>query len=238
MSFLRTCSQRNGVSLLLGLPTLALASLLNTAPSLAAQSSSQTVVAESDSVMVDNIFRQIGEAVRGITETVNTVDSLLQQVTGSGNGNNPAPQPQSTPPSAAPSASPNSAAMPTDAGRTASSTPSSSQILHRDTSPTRCNMVGDESSGSDLNCEQFQLGQVDNLLVFSYYFRGTPISFLALAEPMQQTETATGYLIGKMMIDDAGLEVVGSCVIGRIGNIQYGAIQCTTEGGMEFLYLN
>ena len=79
--------------------------------------------------------------------------------------------------------------------------------------------------------------QSGGVLVFSYYFKGVPISFIASAEPLQQTESAAGYAVGKLMVDDTSTDMLGSCVVGRVGN-QYQQVLCRTEGGLEFMYRN
>ncbi|TVP65879.1 MAG: WD40 repeat domain-containing protein [Leptolyngbya sp. LCM1.Bin17] len=96
----------------LGLSGLALASLLGTSPSFAAAPAPDlNDVSASEPVLVANLFRQIGDAIRSVGEiadTVNTVDSLLQQITGSGAA-------QSEPPTAPQSATPGTSPAPATA---------------------------------------------------------------------------------------------------------------------------
>jgi hypothetical protein len=203
---------------------IAMGALLTATPCLATPSPT----APAEPLQVANIFNIIREASQ-ILETINTVDSLIDQLTGGRNQTPQQPEPAASPTPAAPVATP-------PAPRAATSqSPSTAQVLHRNDSPGHCQM-GDARS-SDGNCEAFQMTQSGGVLVFSYYFKGVPISFIASAEPLQQTESAAGYAVGKLMVDDTSTDMLGSCVVGRVGN-QYQQVLCRTEGGLEFMYRN
>lgn len=224
----------NRLSLPVSLSMLALASLLGSLPSVAAtQSPSPTVSYEADPVLVANIFRQIGDAVRDAIDTVDTVDSIFDQITG-GRNEAPQPEPPSAPQSATPSPAPATAQSPRPA---TSQSASNAQVIHRDDSPRQCQIEGGSNRQSS-NCEAFQITQGDGVLFFSYYFNGAPISFLAIDEPVQQTDSATGYLVGGLMFGTEYVEMVGSCAVGRVGNQQYQMAVCTTEDDLKFTYLN
>jgi hypothetical protein len=230
MRLLRIRPQFNGLSITLSLPILALTSLLSSTPSLATTQFPQSPTpSESNPALMANIFRSIGDAVSGVgevIETVNTVDSILQQMT----GGDQAPQPQ-----AAPNASPSPATPPASRPSTTAQTSSNARVIHRNDRPTRCQL---QSGGQTTQCEAFQITQGDSVLIFSYYFNGVPISLLALAEPVQQTDSVSGYVVGGLMIGTERSEMLGSCVVARLGNQQYQQTLCTTESGLEFRYIN
>jgi len=190
-------------------------------------------------VLFANIFRQIGDAVRGATETVDSVDSLIEQITG---GRSESPQPQSAPQSATPSASPVPATVQSPRPATSQSF-SDTKTIHRDDSPSQCKIQRGSDSQS-INCDAFQIVQADNLLIFSFYFDGAPVSFVADGEPLSQTGSAErfisakGYMVIGRVIDSEYTDMIGSCVIGRMGNQLYQSALCTTEGGPSFNYTN
>jgi hypothetical protein len=99
--------KQTGLVSALSLSGLALVSLLGTSPSLAAAHPPDlSEVSAAEPVLVANLFRQIGDAIRSVGEiadTVNTVDSLLQQITGSGAAQS---EPTTAPQSATPGTSP------------------------------------------------------------------------------------------------------------------------------------
>ncbi|MGB3310489.1 MAG: hypothetical protein WBG32_06480 [Nodosilinea sp.] len=217
----------------LSLSGLAIVSLLGTAPSLAAAPAGPS---ESDPVLVANIFRQIGDAIRTVgevVETVDTVDSLLQQMTG-GSSSAPAPQTSTAPGSATPAASPTPAtAQPARPAVAQAST--DAQVLHRDTSPSMCETA-------DGTCESFQLTRRDlpsgdAALIFSYFFNGTPVSFIAHAEPSGQQGSVKGYNALLYNNDDSSPSVTAFCEVGSMGSNPYGLVGCSIRNGPRFVYL-
>lgn len=215
----------------LGLPSLILASLLSTSPSLAATQVRQaTIPSESSPVLMANIFRRIRETVRDVTDTINTIDSSFPRGNGGDRGNTSPPQPQSAPPSAnsAPSAPPASRPAPAQAS-------SDIQIVHRDNAPGRCQAQGNTL----LRCEAFQIARVhsEGALIFSYYFNGSPFSFVTDAASEFRLDHASSYRVVGLMYGGETREIRGSCGVTLIGGQYRGAV-CQAENGIEFTYLN
>ncbi|QKD83372.1 hypothetical protein HPC62_15260 [Thermoleptolyngbya sichuanensis A183] len=218
----------------LQLPSLILASLLSASPSLAAtQVRGVTIPGESSPVLTANIFRRIRETVRDVTDTINTIDSSFPRSNRGDRSNpspqaQPAPQPQSAPPSAnsAPSAPPASRPAPAS---------SDIQVVHRDNAPSRCQAQGNTL----LRCEAFQIARVhsEGALVFSYYFNGSPFSFVTDAASEFRLDHASSYRVVGLMYGGETREIRGSCGVTLIGGQYRGAI-CQAENGIEFTYLN
>lgn len=112
------------------------------------------------------------------------------------------------------------------------------QVLHRDENPMGCQMIGDDGDGP--SCYSFQLSQVGEILIFTYYFDNAPISLIALAEPLQQSENTAGYATGELRIANEPIEDFGFCVVvdaqGGADWGQYALVQCNAEMGLEFIY--
>ncbi|MBF2086063.1 hypothetical protein [Thermoleptolyngbya sp. C42_A2020_037] len=213
----------------LGLPSLILASLLSTSPSLAAtQVRGATVPNESSPVLMANIFRRIRETVRDVTDTINTIDSSFPRGNRGDRENTSPPQPQPAPPSAnsAPSAPPASRPAPAS---------SDIQVVHRDNAPSRCQAQGNTL----LRCEAFQIARVhsEGALVFSYYFNGSPFSFVTDAASEFRLDHASSYRVVGLMYGGETREIRGSCGVTLIGGQYRGAV-CQAENGIEFTYLN
>jgi len=210
----------------LGLPSLVLASLLGTSPVFAAtQISSPAAPHESSPVLMANLFRRIRETVRDVTDTINTIDSSFPRGNGS-NRNNQSPQPQPAPPSA----------RPAPAESPASRSVQAIQILHRDDAPRLCRTAGER------NCEAFQitrrvLPSGDVALIFSFFFDGTPVSFVARDEPSSQQGGANGYT--SMLFDnDPSRRVSAFCEVGPIGSNPYAMVVCSIRNdGPRYAYL-
>lgn len=221
-----------------GLSGLALATLLGQSPSLAAtQATAPATESESDSVVVANLFRQIGDAIRSvgeIVETVNTVDSLLQQITDDGNG-----APQTQPPTAPHATTPAAISDPATA-QPSRSAPSQeaiiTQVLHRDDAPYSCGTAG----GRD--CESFQitrrvLPSGDAALIYSFYFNGTPTSFLSRDEPDGERDSVKRYT-ALLFNDDSSPRAEAHCEVSSMGSNPYGLVGCFIRNGAGFIYLS
>lgn len=216
----------------LKLSGIMLVSLLGHSPSLAATPATAPVT-ESDSVVVANLFRQIGDAIRSvgeIVETVNTVDSLLQQITGDDNGS-----PQSEPPTAPQVASPAPATA-----QPSRSAPSQeaivAEVLHRDDAPYSCGTAG----GRD--CESFQitrrvLPSGEAALIYSFYFNGTPTSFISRDEPDGERDSVKRYT-ALLFNDDSSPRAEAHCEVGSMGSNPYGLVGCFIRNGAGFIYLS
>ncbi|MDG2618127.1 hypothetical protein P7L53_17945 [Thermoleptolyngbya sichuanensis XZ-Cy5] len=218
----------------LQLPSLILASLLSASPSLAAtQVRGATIAGESSPVLMANIFRRIRETVQDVTDTINTIDSSFPRSNRGDRSNpspqaQPAPQPQSAPPSARPAPAASPASRPAQATNDV-------QILHRDNSPRLCRT-------SDGNCDAFDLirrvlPSGDAVLIFSYYFNGTPVSFIARDEPDGQRDSVKGYT-AQLFDDNPSSEVWAFCEVGSMGSNPYGLVGCSIRNGPRFVYLN
>ncbi|MFQ3628634.1 MAG: hypothetical protein SNJ81_13775 [Cyanobacteriota bacterium] len=179
-----------------------------------------------------NIFRRIRETVRDVTDTINTIDSSFPRGNGGDRSNpspqaQPAPQPQSAPPSARPAPAP-PASRPAQAS-------GNIQVLHRDNNPTRCH------THTQLTCESFQIATMpsEGVLVFSYYFNGSPFSFVADAGSEFQVDGGTGisYRVVGLIYGGETSQKRGTCAVMRIGG-RYRAALCQAEGGIEFTYTN
>jgi hypothetical protein len=192
------------------------------------------MINESDSVVVANIFRQIGDAIRDagtIIETINSVDSFLQQI----GGGNPAPQPQAAPSSASPSTSPAPVASPPAASTTAQAS-DDLQIIHHDDRPTNCYTQGN----NPLQCEAFRMTMMpsEGALVFSYYFDNQPFSFVTTTDSEFQMGSGLSYRVVGLMYNGETVEKEGSCGVTRIGDQYRAAICSTRDGSIEFTYTN
>jgi len=211
----------------LGLPSLVLASLLGTSPVFATtQISSPAAPHESSPVLMANLFRRIRETVRDVTDTINTIDSSFPRGNGS-NRNNQSPQPQPAPPSARPAPAESPASRPAEA----------LQILHRDDAPRLCR------TGEERNCEAFQLTRRvlpsgDAALIYSFYFNGTPVSFVSRDEPDGQRDSLKSYTAVLFNNDDSSPRVAASCHVGSMGSNPYGLVGCSIRNGPRFVYLN
>ncbi|MFH7243214.1 MAG: hypothetical protein ACHWZW_10225 [Spirulina sp.] len=217
----------------LSLSGILLVSLLGHSPSVAAaQRTESASVTESDSVLVANIFRQIGDAIRdagAVIETINTVDSFLQQI---GGGNQ---APQAAPPAPAPSAS----SMPVTSPPVPSATAQASddlQIIHHDNRPTRCHTQG----SNPLQCEAFRMTMMpsEGALVFSYYFDNQPFSFVTTTASEFEMGHGLSYRVVGVMYNGETAEKEGTCGVTRIGGQYRAAICSTRDGSIEFTYTN
>lgn len=213
----------------LGLPSLILASLLSASPSLAAtQVRGATVPNESSPVLMANIFRRIRETVRDVTDTINTIDSSFPRGNRGDRENTSPPQPQPAPPSAnsAPSAPPASRPAPS---------PSNIQVLHRDNSPRLCRTADGHCDAFDLIRRVLPSG--DAALIFSYYFNGTPVSFVSQDEPSSQRDSMKGYT-AVLFDDNPSATVEAFCEVGSMGSNPYGLVGCSIRNGPRFVYLS
>lgn len=209
-----------------GIPALTLVSLLgvNTNPNLS-DAPIPTAIDQAEPTAVANIFNDIFREAEEVLDTLDRGENLLDRLTGGSRRSAPQPSQEVNPPNSrtAPVSSPSQSTQNT-----------TSQVLYRDENPTRCQVVGDDANPS--NCNAFQLSQVGDVLVFTYYFESAPISFIASAEPFQQTELVTTYVTGQMRLANDPIEDLGSCVVGRLGSNQYQTIVCNAEIGLEFRY--
>ena len=93
--------------------------------------------------------------------------------------------------------------------------------------------------GSDRNptsCKAFQLSQIREILVFTYYFDTKSVSFIALAKPVERTKFVTSYMTGKMRIAGSTLDDVGYCLVGNSVFNRYQEVVCKSETGLDFSY--
>ena len=111
---------------------------------------------------------------------------------------------------------------------------SSLQVLHKDESPFNCQVVGNDRNPK--SCKAFQLSQIGEILVFTYYFDTTSISFIARAKPVQQTKFAASYITAKMRIAGSNLNDVGYCIVGHSVFNRYQEVVCNSETDLEFSY--
>lgn len=228
--------QQTGFVSALGLSGLALVSLLGTSPSQAvAQAPDRNDISTSEPVLVANFFRQIGDAIRSvgeIVETVNTVESLLEQITGSSGAS------QSETPTAPQSATSDTSPAPATAQPPRPDTSQASinaQVLHRDDAPHSCTTSGER------RCEAFQitrrvLPSGDAALIYSFYFNGTPTSFISRDEPDGQRDSVKRYT-ALLLNDDSSSRVEAHCEVGSMGSNPYGLVGCFIRNGSGFIYL-
>lgn len=221
----------------LGLAGLALASLLGTSPSLAAAPTpNRANPSASEPVRVANLFRRIGDAIRDvgeIVETANTVDSLLQQMTGGSSGASQS-QPPTAPQATTPDTSPAPAAAQPSRPPTAQAS-SNTQVLHRDDNPSFCQTADGDCEGFELARRVLPSG--DAALIFSYYFNGTPTSFISRDEPDGQQNSVTGYT-ALLFDNDSSSRMEAFCEVGSMGSNPYGLVGCSIRNGPRFVYLN
>jgi hypothetical protein len=106
------------------------------------------------------------------------------------------------------------------------------QVIYQDDTTRRCQaQSGDQ-------CESFKIVNSGDLLFFAYYFNGTPFTFIAhAAEPIQQTDSVTAYLVSHVLVLGERQERLGHCVVGRLGNQQYHQVTCSSRDGLEFEYM-
>lgn len=219
-------SSRNSCALspLLGFSLLALTTLLNTTSASAMSKVTSQENVEYQSLTVASLFGEFFRQAEETLETVTTVNSLINQFTGR--------QSQSDQELTQPSTENTPVILPS--AQTQIAQESDLQILHRDESPSYCQMLGTEEDSN--SCKAFQLSKTGNILIFTYYFDAAPISFIAVAEPIQRTESVTGYVTGQMRVANEPIEDVGSCAVAKSITDQYQMVICSAEMGLEFSY--
>jgi len=234
MTILTTCYRKSAsFAHRLSLSGILLVSLLGHSSSLAAtQMTESASIAESNSVLVSNIFRQIGDAIRGagaVIETINTVDSFLQQMGGGNQAPQAAPPSASSSPSSAPVVSP---PIPSTTAQASDDL----QIIHHDNRPSRCHTQGN----NPLQCEAFRMTMMpsEGALVFSYYFDNQPFSFITTTASEFEMGHGLSYRVVGVMYNGETAEKEGTCGVTRIGGQYRAAICSTRDGSIEFTYTN